>query len=82
MARIIPPIFLLVSAFLINMILSRIVTHEREQIGLLKAVGYTNIAVAWHYAKLVILVALFGLIIGGTAGAGFAAKQLFAPPES
>ena len=35
-----PPIFLLVSAFLINMTLSRLVALEREQIGLLKALGY------------------------------------------
>ena len=40
MARIIPPIFLFVSAFLINMTLARLIALEREQIGLLKAVGY------------------------------------------
>ena len=68
MARIIPPIFLLVSAFLVNMILSRIISLEREQIGLLKAVGYSNLAVGWHYAKLVIVVALIGLVIGSAAG--------------
>ena len=38
--EIIPPIFLAVSAFLINMILSRLISLEREQIGLLKALGY------------------------------------------
>lgn len=68
MARIIPPIFLLVSAFLINMILSRVITLEREQIGLLKAVGYSNLGVGWHYAKLVILIAIVGLIIGSVVG--------------
>ena len=68
MARIIPPIFLFVSAFLINMILGRVITLEREQIGLLKAVGYSNLNIGWHYAKLVILVALIGLTIGGIAG--------------
>ena len=40
MARVIPPIFLFVSAFLVNMILSRLIALEREQIGLLKAMGY------------------------------------------
>lgn len=68
MARIIPPIFLAVSAFLVNMILSRIIALEREQIGLLKAVGYSNFSVGWHYAKLVIVVAIIGLIIGSVAG--------------
>ncbi|MEJ2178042.1 MAG: ABC transporter permease, partial [Gammaproteobacteria bacterium] len=36
MATIIPPIFLFVSAFLVNMILSRLIELEREQVGLLK----------------------------------------------
>ncbi len=68
MAKIIPPVFLLVSAFLINMILSRLVALEREQIGLLKALGYGSVAVAWHYLKLVILIAVGGVAIGFVAG--------------
>ena len=44
-SRIIPPIFLAVSAFLMNMTLSRLITLEREQIGLLKAIGYGRAAV-------------------------------------
>ncbi|MYZ48199.1 ABC transporter permease [Propylenella binzhouense] len=68
MARIIPPIFLFVSAFLINMILSRLIALEREQIGLLKALGYGRFAVAWHYLKLVILIAAVGIAIGFVAG--------------
>jgi putative ABC transport system permease protein len=39
MSRTLPPIFVLVAAFLVNLTLSRLVTLEREQIGLLKAVG-------------------------------------------
>ncbi|WP_342585953.1 ABC transporter permease [Zhengella mangrovi] len=68
MARVIPPVFLFVSAFLVNMILSRLVALEREQIGLLKACGYSAAAIAWHYAKLVIAIALIGLAIGGSVG--------------
>lgn len=68
MARIIPPIFLFVSAFLVNMILSRLIALEREQIGLLKAVGYYDLSIGWHYAKLVIVIALVGLAIGAAAG--------------
>ncbi|WP_210205781.1 ABC transporter permease [Hoeflea marina] len=68
MATIIPPIFLFVSAFLVNMILSRLIALEREQIGLLKAVGYTDLAVGWHYAKLVIVISAVGLAIGCVAG--------------
>lgn len=68
MAFIIPPIFLFVSAFLVNMVLSRLIALEREQIGLLKAVGFTDGAIGWHYAKLVIAIALVGLLVGGFAG--------------
>jgi putative ABC transport system permease protein len=46
MSRTLPPIFLLVAAFLVNLTLSRIVALEREQIGLLKALGYGNGSIA------------------------------------
>ena len=68
MAGVVPPIFLAVSAFLINMILSRLITLEREQIGLLKAIGYSRLAVVWHYLKLVLLVAALGVAIGVAVG--------------
>ncbi len=68
MAQIVPPIFLAVSAFLINMILTRLISLEREQIGLLKALGYGRTAVAWHYLKLVLAITAVGLLIGGAVG--------------
>jgi putative ABC transport system permease protein len=68
MSRTLPPIFLLVAAFLVNLTLSRLVALEREQIGLLKALGYRNIAIAAHYFKFVILIVLIGIAIGGAAG--------------
>lgn len=71
MAEIIPPIFLLVSAFLINMTLSRLITLEREQIGLLKALGYSRVAVAWHYVKFVLVIAVVGIVLGGGGGTWF-----------
>ena len=68
MAAMVPPIFLLVSAFLINMTLSRLITLEREQIGLLKASGYSRTAVAWHYVKLVLVISVVGIAIGWAVG--------------
>lgn len=68
MSRTLPPIFLLVSVFLINVTLSRIVALEREQIGLLKAVGYSDVAVATHYIEFVILIAIIGILIGSVVG--------------
>ena len=69
MAAVIPPIFLGVAAFLVNMILTRLVALEREQVGLLKAIGYSDLAIGWHYSKLVIAIAIVGIILG--SGFGF-----------
>lgn len=80
MSNFIPPIFLFVAAFLVNMILSRLITLEREQIGLLKALGYDEFVIAWHYAKLTIVIALIGAVIGTLAGnwTGRALTRLYA----
>jgi len=79
MSRTLPPIFLLVSAFLVNVTLSRIVALEREQVGLLKAVGYGQTAIAWHYIKFVMVIAVVGIAIGSVAGSwlGSVVTQLF-----
>lgn len=68
MAAVIPPVFLFVAAFLVNMILSRLITLEREQIGLLKAIGFGPLSIAWHYAKLTLLIVAIGLVIGALSG--------------
>jgi putative ABC transport system permease protein len=68
MSRTLPPIFLLVAAFLVNLTLTRFVALEREQIGLLKALGYRNGTIAAHYVKFVVLIVILGVAIGGTAG--------------
>ena len=67
--RVIPPIFLLVSAFLINITLSRMVALEREQIGLMKALGYGPLPIAVHYVKVVLAITGAGIAIGFVAGA-------------
>jgi putative ABC transport system permease protein len=38
-SRTLPPIFVLLAAFVVNLTLSRVVALEREQIGLLNADG-------------------------------------------
>lgn len=80
MAAIIPPIFLFVAAFLVNMILTRLITLEREQIGLLKALGFSETEVALHYIKLTVVIALIGVAIGFVAGnwTGREMTQLYA----
>lgn len=68
MTMLIPPIFLGVAAFLIHIVVSRLVETEREQIGLLKAFGYTDAQVGAHYAKLVLVIVAAGLALGFAGG--------------
>ena len=68
MGRLLPPIFLLVAAFLLNVVIGRLIDTEREQIGLLKAFGYSNAVVAQHYLKMIGLVTLLGILIGIALG--------------
>lgn len=66
---IIPPsIFFSVSAFLLNVVLSRIISTQREQIAALKAFGYTGREIGWHYMKFVLLICLAGVALGTAAG--------------
>lgn len=80
MVRVLPPIFLLVAAMLVNMTLSRLITLEREQIGLLKAIGYSGRAVALHYVEFVLWIAALGIVLGFAAGAwlGAGLAELYA----
>ena len=68
MSKVVPPIFLAVAAGLINLILGRLVEAEREQIGLFKAFGYSDLAAAQIYLKMALLVALIGDVAGGVFG--------------
>ncbi|MCI2399029.1 ABC transporter permease [Aliiroseovarius subalbicans] len=64
MARIVPPIFLVISAFLVNMVLGRLIALEREQIGLFKALGYSDWEISWHYVKLAMGIGAIGILMG------------------
>lgn len=68
MATVFPTIFLGVAAFLLNMVLMRLIGTQREQIAVLKAFGYGNREVGLHYAGLALLIMLIGLALGAAAG--------------
>src|SRR5579871_1064037 len=68
MATIFPPVFLIVAAALVHLVLGRMVIAEREQIGLLKAFGYDDRTAAANYVKLAVLVVAVGVVTGGAAG--------------
>lgn len=73
MAAVLPPIFFGISAFLVHMVLGRIVALERPVIGLLKAIGYSQRAIGAHYLALAVLTAAGGVLIGWAAGGWLAA---------
>lgn len=67
-ATVVPLIFLSVSAFLVNVVLSRLVSLQRPEIATLKAVGYSDWGIGLHFLKLVSVVVLLGTILGLALG--------------
>ncbi len=86
LGTVLPSIFLGVAAFLLNVVVSRLVATQREQIAALKALGYANRAIALHYLKLVLAIVSVGLVLGvwlgdalGTAFTGLYAEAFRFP---
>jgi len=68
LGTVLPAIFLAVAAFLLNVVVARLVSTQREQIAALKALGYPNRTIAAHYLKLVLLIVALGLGLGLLVG--------------
>lgn len=65
---ILPPIFYGISTFLVSMVIGRIIALERSEIGLLKAIGYSDREILLHYLMLAGMIALVGLFLGWGVG--------------
>ena len=68
MAETLPVIFILVAAFLTQMVLARLITIERSEIGLLKAFGYSDYRIGLHYFLMVIIITSIGIVLGWAVG--------------
>ena len=68
MGTVLPSIFLAVAAFLLNVVLGRQIASQREQVAALKALGYGNRAIGWHYLKMVLVIVVLGLAVGLALG--------------
>jgi putative ABC transport system permease protein len=86
LGTVLPTIFLGVAAFLLNVVISRLVATQREQIAALKALGYPNRTIGAHYLKLVLAIVALGLVLGvilgdrvGTYLTGIYAEFFFFP---
>jgi putative ABC transport system permease protein len=63
-----PTIFLAVAAFLLNVVFTRLVGTQRDQVAILKAFGYSTRDVALHYGLIVTLICLLGSVLGVAGG--------------
>ena len=70
-----PLIFFGVAAFILNIALTRALALQRGQIASLKALGYSNGELAWHYVKWALLIAAVGAVAGVAAGAWLGARM-------
>jgi len=79
-ATIIPTIFIMVAAFLLNVVIGRMIRTQKEQIGILKAFGYRNSEIGLHYMLMVSVIVAIGLIGGILLGyyLGQALSELYA----
>lgn len=65
----VPLIFFGVAAFILNVALTRALALQRPQIAALKALGYSNGELAWHYLKWALIIGGAGAPLGTAAGA-------------
>lgn len=73
---VIPTVFFGIAAFLLNVILGRLVDAQREQIASLKALGFANTPIILHYFKFASLIAVAGSLIGIVLGWWLAAAVI------
>lgn len=68
-ATVLPAIFLSVSAFLLSVVMGRLIQTQREQVAVLKAFGYGDGELARHYGLLTAAIVLLGWALGVALGA-------------
>lgn len=68
MGTAIPIVFLSVAAFLLNIVLGRMIATQRTEIAVLKAFGYTNTEVGLHYLRFAMVAVFLGALLGVIVG--------------
>lgn len=87
MARVLPAIFLGVAAFLLNVLMARVLRTQRQQVAVLKAFGYRNRQIAMHFGQFTAVIVGIGVgagvLLGVWAGDGLAGvyAEYFRFPE-
>ncbi len=65
-----PLVFLSVAAFMTNSVMSRQIALQREQIAMLKACGFANGQIGFHYFKFSLAIVVAGVGVGTAGGIG------------
>ncbi|HHY36371.1 MAG TPA: FtsX-like permease family protein [Firmicutes bacterium] len=71
-AKAFPFMFLSIAAVILYIMLKRLIEQQRGQIGILKALGYTNREIVLHYMSYPLAAGILGGLAGGLAGIGAA----------
>lgn len=71
-SRIMPAIFLAVAALVLNVLMTRLIDQQRTIIGSLKAIGYEDSQIFWHFARFSMAIGLMGGLVGLGLGYGMA----------
>lgn len=61
-AAIIPGIFVFVGIFILNVVMNRLISLQRSQICILKALGYRSEQLAFYYFKLITVILAIGIV--------------------
>lgn len=68
MGLVTPIIFMSVAAFLLNIVMTRVIDMQRSQVAALKAFGYHNRELGLHYLKFVAFIVVVGVVLGTVFG--------------
>ena len=77
LASVLPIIFFLVAALVCLTTMTRMVEEQRVQIGALKALGYSRLAISWKYIGYGLLPSLVGGVLGLVIGYILFPKMIF-----
>ena len=81
-ADVFPIVFISVAMLILLTTMTRIINHQRTQIGILKANGFKNSSIIWHYLSYGFLLVLIGSILGLILGPMILPKLIYSAMNS
>ncbi|WP_019636904.1 ABC transporter permease [Paenibacillus fonticola] len=69
MSKVIPLVLFMIEAIILFLTMARIIDSQRNQVGIMKALGVKNSSIMLHYMGFPVLVGIIGSILGGVVSA-------------